>query len=65
MTINAIGTKAGGYEVSIDRVTSPGRATADGSVTVRVITGSARLALRLTPGDAARLATGLAAMAPK
>ena len=51
------------YEIKVDRVVGPARATGDGGVIVVLAAGSARLRLRLAPRDAARLATGLAAAA--
>ena len=55
------GTKAGGYEVSVDRVIDPGRGTREGKITIAVTAGSARLRLHLQPKDAARLAEGISA----
>jgi hypothetical protein len=55
------GTKAGGYEVSVDRVIDPGRGTREGKIAIVVTAGSARLRLHLQPKDAARLAEGISA----
>jgi hypothetical protein len=55
------GTKAGGYEVSVDRVIDPGRGTREGKIAIAVTAGSARLRLHLQLQDAARLAEGISA----
>ena len=55
------GTKAGGYEVVVDRVINPGRGTREGKITILVGAGSARLRLHLRLEDAARLAQGVSA----
>jgi hypothetical protein len=53
--------KAGGYEVTVDRVIESGRITREGKITIAVTAGSARLRLHLQPEHAARLAEGISA----
>jgi hypothetical protein len=61
VSISASSSRAGQYDVTVDRVISPGRTMTDGSVTIHLSTGSARLRLHFAPKDAARIVSGLAA----
>lgn len=61
MPTSASSPRAGKYDVNIDRVINSGRAMADGSITIHMTTGSARLRLHFAQEDAARIASGLAA----
>jgi len=60
VSISASSSRAGQYDVTVDRVISPGRTMTDGSVTIHLSTGSARLRLHFAPRDAARIPSGLA-----
>jgi hypothetical protein len=52
---------ASAYEVNVDRVIEPGRATHDGKITILVAAGSASLRLRFEPTKALHLADGILA----
>jgi hypothetical protein len=53
--------KAGGYEVTVDRVIEPGRIMRDGKIAILVTAGNARLRLHFEPTDALGLADGILA----